>query len=359
MTRLKWSLGLLGAGSVASVLALAYLVVLYPSRTPPPRAAKTVAITLAQDSTLRDVTTQLAGAGLISQPRVFELYARALGASQRLKVGRVLVTSQMTPRQLLQRVASGYGSTPLLITVPEGWNRFDVANRLAEWGVCSREDFLRAEDRAVPLGANDENALPGGEGFLFPDTYWLRDGMPAEHVVARLLENARRHYGALLESDAAAFAELRREFGFGLREVVILASIVEKEAHAPSEQPVIAGVFLNRLRDPNFRPKRLQADPTVAYGCLRAPTLASCVGFDGKRVNRTMTADPQNIYNTYRFDGLPPAPIANPGLSAVRAVLLPARHDFLYFVARGDGRHAFSSTLEAHNLAVQKLPMPH
>jgi UPF0755 protein len=353
---MKWAVGLLAAAVVASVLALAYLVVVYPNRAPPPRAAKTVALALAHEDSLTTVAAQLSGAGLITQPRVFELYARALGASQRLKAGRVLVTAQMTPRQLLQRIATGYGSTPLLITVPEGWNRYDVANRLAEWGVCTRQDFLRAEERAVPLS---DNSAPGAEGFLFPDTYWLRDGMPAEQVVARLLDNARRHFGALMQSEAAGFARLQSDFGFGLREVVVLASIVEKEAHAPSEQPVIAGVFLNRLRDPNFRPKRLQADPTVAYGCLRMPALPSCLGFDGKHVNRIMTADAQNSYNTYRFDGLPPAPIANPGISAIRAVLLPAQHDFLYFVARGDGRHAFSSTLEAHNLAVQKQPAPH
>jgi UPF0755 protein len=117
---------------------------------------------------------------------------------------------------------------------------------------------------------------------------------------------------------------------------------------------VIAGVFLNRLRDPSFHPKRLQADPTVAYGCLLQPELVSCLGFDGKRVTRSMTADPQNLYNTYRIEGLPPSPIANPGLSALRAVLHPAEHGYFYFVARGDGHHSFSASLSEHNQAVQR-----
>ena len=104
-----------------------------------------------------------------------------------------------------------------------------------------------------------------------------------------------------------------------------LASIVERKRRRPSEQPVIAGVFVNRLRDPSFMPKRLQADPTVAYGCAVAPELASCAHFDGHLVTRPMLADTTNPYNTYRLDGLPPGPISNPGLSALRAALHPAR----------------------------------
>jgi UPF0755 protein len=162
----------------------------------------------------------------------------------------------------------------------------------------------------------------------------------------------------LLASEPEARDRLSRELGFGLREIVILASIVEKEAHVPEELPIIAGVFLNRLRDPHFRPKRLQADPTVAYGCLLQPALPSCAGFDGKRVTRIMTADPQNPYNTYRIEGLPPAPIANPGISALKAVLHPSEHGYLYFVARGDGRHTFSANLDAHNLATAAQHSP-
>jgi UPF0755 protein len=238
-----------------------------------------------------------------------------------------------------------------LITIPEGWNRFDVAARLAEWNVCTRAEFLSA-DRAQDSVRSYASDAQSNEGYLFPDTYWLRDGMRAETVLQRLTQNAARRLRLLQQTESEAFANLQSEFGFGVREAVILASIVEKEAHVPSEQPEIAGVFLNRLRDPTFHPKRLQADPTVAYGCLQTPDLPSCLGFDGKHVNRAMIADAQNPFNTYRFEGLPPAPIANPGISALRAVLHPSSHGFFYFVSRGDGHHAFSATLDAHNLAV-------
>lgn len=337
------ALVLAGLFSLA-LLALAWLVIVYPNQPAPLRSeAKTVAIDLNEHTTAEDVAARFSSERLIAEPRLFALYLHVLRADGRIRRGRVLVTAQMSARQLLQRVATGYGTTPLRITIPEGFNRFDIANRLAEWGVCERAAFLASV-------ASDASR----EGYLFPDTYWLHDEMPAEQVIARLTANATRRIGQLQDSDAVAFETLHRDFGFGLREVMILASIVEKEAAVPSEQPIIAGVFLNRLRDERFRPKRLQADPTVAYGCLLMSALPSCSGFDGKRVTRVMTADDQNPYNTYRIEGLPPSPIANPGLSALRAVLHPMTHDYFYFVARGDGHHVFSNNLTAHNLAVQQ-----
>jgi len=329
--------------AVAVIAGLAWLVVVYPTRPPVPGPSRTVALQLGPGTDLRAVAQQLAEAKLIDHAEIFALYARVLGAERRLKQGKILVTSQMTVRQLLQRTAHGFGATPVLLTIPEGYNSFDIAQRLAEWGFDAPQAFLQS---AAHSGKGESS-----EGYLFPDTYWLRDDLRPEQVVARLTDNAERRINKLLASEAPAREQLAREFAFGLREIVILASIVEKEAHVREEQPVIAGVFLNRLRDPRFRPKRLQADPTVAYGCLLHTDLASCTGFDGKHVTRAMTADPQNPYNTYRIEGLPPTPIANPGLSALHAVLHPSEHGYLYFVARGDGRHTFSVNLDAHNQA--------
>lgn len=329
---------------VLVVAVLAWLVVAYPARTPAHAQLRTVALELAPNSSLEMLASQLHRNALIDQPQIFALYARVMGARDRLRTGRVLVTTHMTIRQLLQRTATGYGSTPIRITIPEGYSRFEVAARLAEWNICSAAEFLEATGPQTATG----------EGYLFPDTYWLNDEQAADQVVRKLADNAQRRMQRLFAEEADALATLERDLHFGPREVVILASIVEKEAHVPSEQKVIAGVFLNRLRDPNFRPKRLQADPTVAYGCSLQPELESCRGFDGKRVTRAMTADPLNLYNTYRIEGLPPGPIANPGLAALRAVLHPAEHGYFYFVARGDGHHAFSANLNDHNQAVQR-----
>jgi UPF0755 protein len=120
---------------------------------------------------------------------------------------------------------------------------------------------------------------------------------------------------------------------------------------------VIAGVFFNRLFDPSFRPKRLQADPTVAYGCLVASErVPSCREFDGRHITPAMVRDPENPYSTYRHDGLPPGPICNPGLSSIRAALHPQPHSYFYFVAKGAGRHAFAASLDQHNENVHPEP---
>src|SRR5690606_9189799 len=139
-----------------------------------------------------------------------------------------------------------------------------------------------------------------------------------------------RRFASLAEARAEALGRLSSELGFARHQVVILASIVEKEAAVDDERALIAGVFLNRLRSSTFRPlHRLQADPTVSYGCLAMPEVPSCAGFGG-RISRAMLEDAQNAYNTYRHGGLPPGPIANPGLASLEAVLVPAEHDYLF-----------------------------
>ncbi len=160
---------------------------------------------------------------------------------------------------------------------------------------------------------------------------------------------------AVREQHAARLTELGETLGWTFQEVLTLASVVEKEAAAAVERRTIAGVFLNRLQSETFRPlQRLQADPTVSYGCIAEPDATpSCANFRGT-ITRAMLSDSGNRYNTYRHPGLPPTPICNPGLPSIEAVLDPEPHDYLYFVARGHGRHSFSATLEEHNEAVAR-----
>jgi UPF0755 protein len=336
---------------LAAASAVAYLVVIYPAERG--TGTGTAAVTIGPATTLRDVANQLARDRLVLHPWTFALYGRALGAQSKLRQGRILVMRGMTARELLQRVAVGLGSAAVRITIPEGWTRYEIATRLAEWGLCERAAFIRVTEDPQLLATIDPRAQ-SAEGFLFPDTYWLSDALTPRAIADKLIANGRKRWAALEQTDAEGIRRVREELGFGSYEIFTLASIVEKEAHVPSEQPIIAGVFLNRLRDPKFKPKRLQADPTVAYGCVVQPSLPSCALFDGRRVTRVMTADPANPYNTYRVEGLPPGPIGSPGSSALRAVLEPATHGYFYFVARGDGRHAFTSTLESHGQEVQR-----
>jgi len=263
----------------------------------------------------------------------------------------------MTPLELLQRVALGFGSAELRIVLPEGFSRFDIAARLERWGVCPRARFIAASEDSALL-AELAIAAPSAEGWLFPDTYLLRDDMTPPALIRRFVANARRRLAGLLAEHGTDLERAQRELGFGLQQILTLASIVEKEAKVPAEQRTIAGVFYNRLRDPAFSPKRLQADPTVSYGCALRPELPPCAGSDGKLITRAMLTDPENPYNTYRRDGLPPGPIANPGLRAIAAALAPETHDFFYFVAIGDGRHRFSHSLTDHHAAVEAARKP-
>ncbi|MBN2716426.1 MAG: endolytic transglycosylase MltG, partial [Deltaproteobacteria bacterium] len=181
------------------------------------------------------------------------------------------------------------------------------------------------------------------EGFLFPDTYYFYPDTTAEEVVARMHENFIKKTESLNLPSGSALAEL-----------VTLASIVQAEAKVSDEAPIIAGVYTNRLNPDKFASGRLQADPTVAYGCdLFVPDKPpSCSTFKGVLGSRQLQ-DADNRYNTYRHAGLPPGPICCPGLHALKAALSPKVLPYLYFVVSTDGRHTFSVTLDEHEKAVQ------
>lgn len=336
----------------ASILALGWLTIVYPE-TRGTGAGREVEVAVSKGSSARAVAERLYEKGLVRSPEVFALYVRVIGADRRLNSGRVLLQDSMSVREIVQRLASGFGYAQLRITIPEGYTRFDIAESLQRWGICQSEAFLKeTEDPAVLKQFNID--YPNAEGYLFPDTYEFKEGLTSRTVLARLLTNFRRRSRDLLRQYPKALNRLKDEMGWGMHQVVILASIVEKEAKDPSEQPIIAGVFLNRLRRPEFPLRRLQADPTIAYGCRVAPESSSaCTQFNGKQITRAMIQDENNPYNTYRIEGLPPGPISNPGLGALRAALKPAEHDFFYFVVSDAGRHRFSKSIEGHNRAVR------
>ena len=332
----------------AALGVLFWLLVVYPAN-PVSDGDEVVQIELPQDGDVTTVAKQLADADLIAHPRLWEAYMRLTGAAKRLRSGPIQFRTGMTPEEVARYAAYGLGAIDIWVTIPEGFTRFEIAARLEQQGVTGAREFISAtQSRSVlsELGIEATTA----EGFLFPDTYQFIDAMKAERVVQKMASNFRRRWDGLSGADA-----LQKEFGWSVADIVTLASIVEKEAAVASERAMIAGVFLNRLRSKTFLPRhRLQADPTVSYGCIVEPRAAkSCKGFSGA-ISRAMLEDVDNRYNTYRHPGLPPGPIANPGLAALNAVLHPKRHRFLYFVARGGGRHAFSQTLRQHNINVRR-----
>jgi UPF0755 protein len=239
------------------------------------------------------------------------------------------------------------------VTIPEGWNRFQIASRLANKGVIGDpQAFLSAtQDRSI-LEAHGIGAETA-EGYLFPDTYEFYRGSEPEVIVDVFLSNFNEKWKKV-SLNKAGLTTLAKLGDDPKHVAVILASIVEKEAVKKSEKPIIAGVFLNRLISKPFPSRLLQADPTVSYGCVAGvPLPDSCGGFSGKLARRHLEDD-TNPYNTYVHQGLPPGPIANPGMEALEAVLDPAETDYLYFMSRGNGTHKFSKTLKQHSAAVKK-----
>jgi UPF0755 protein len=242
------------------------------------------------------------------------------------KAGTYSIEPNMTISDVLETLTNG---TPILtrVTIPEGKNMFEIAKKLEAKGITSYKNFIQACRDKKNIKALNIDA-PSVEGYLFPDTYKFAPNTPADSVV-RTMTNL--FYKKVRDLDfSKTFLEKH--------EVIILASIVEKETGAKVERPTIAGVYLNRLK----KKMRLQADPTTIYGIWEK--------FNGNlRRNHLLQ---KTDYNTYKINGLPIGPIASPSLAAIKAVLNPKQHNFIYFVSKNDGTHVFTPTYKEHLKAV-------
>jgi len=342
--------------TIAAVVAI--LLVGYGRLSGPERPAA-VEIDWPANANPDQAASILTTAGLVRSEGAMAMFLRASGGTGDFIPGPHLLPSGATPWELRRMLSRAPDRPTTRVTIPEGFHRFDIAARLEKLHVAGRRAFLAASaDPALldKLGIERGGAVgaESAEGYLFPATYDLPKDSDAREVVTRLVKEGDRRWEALVASRKDGFEALRSSLGWGRREVLTLASLVEKEAAVDEERPLIASVFLNRLLDPSFNPKRLQSDPTSAYGCVAWPDEApSCAGFTG-RVTPAMNQDAKNRYSTYVRPGLPPGPIANPGARSIEAVLAPAATKYLYFVATGAGRHTFSETLEAHNEAIRK-----
>lgn len=302
-------------------------------QTPLSVSAEGATVVIAPGRSLRGIAQDLAAAGFTDSPLYFELLARSSDTAGRLQAGEYRIVRGMTPVDLLQLLASGKVVQHAL-TIVEGWTfgQLMAAVRAHEVLVHTLGDARPSEIMAV-LQRDGEHP----EGRFLPDTYHFPRGTSDKDVLARAYaamdKTLQREWGA-----RAPDLPFRSPY-----EALTLASIVEKETAVPAERPRIAGVFVRRLKANML----LQTDPTVIYGLGAA--------FDGNLRSRDLRAD--TPYNTYVRTGLPPTPIALPGVDAIRAVLHPADGDELYFVSRGDGSHHFSATLEEHARAVRKYQL--
>lgn len=261
------------------------------------------------------IANELASKGIVENP-VWFLAARAMRFGKRLQAGEYEFDKPATPLQIVDKLIRG-DVHYYEVVIPEGSNIFDVAHLMAQAGVGTKESFL--------------NEVRDKEGFLFPATYRFTKGATPKQLVRQMDARFKR---AWTEAGAPASANQK--------ELITLASLVEKEAKVPDERTRIASVYSNRLD----RGMKLDCDPTVIYAAL----------LEGKYKGTIYRSDldRESPYNTYRVTGLPPGPIANPGLESLKAAVNPAKTDYLFFVAKpdGSGQHIFSKSIGEHNKAV-------
>ena len=320
LLRIVLLLGLLG---LAGVFWL-FRRIEYPSA---PSNPQEVTLFVPFGSSTREIFRRLAAEDVVAPAWLAEAYYRLARSARPLQAGEYRFTRPTALSEVLDRMARG-DVVKHTIVVPEGLTAEETFELFWSRGVSRPEAFRKAfQDpqlvASLAAGAKDL------EGFLYPDTYVVTRSTSARQIVESMVANFRRHFTPELRIRAAAQERT-------LRDAVTLASIVQKETSLPREAPVIAGVYGNRLR----RGMRLQADPTVAYALKR----------DGKWTGVLYRSDYgyESPYNTYLYGGLPPGPISNPGLAALKAAVAPARTDYLYFVANNSGGHAFSRTFEEH-----------
>lgn len=290
-------------------------------------------VEVPRGSSVAAIGRRLADAGVVADARWFRIAAWRRGAHATLQAGEYRFTTAASPLEVVDRLVRG-DVYHRLVTFREGLTKWEKAAVFAAQGLGDADTFLAAASN-VALVAHIDPAARDLEGYLFPDTYALPRSATADDLVRMMTSRF-----------LSVFDEARRERaaarGLTVREVVTLASLVEKETSIAEERPVVAGVYVNRLRIG----MGLQCDPTVIYALQRAGL------YDGNLTRENLRFD--SPYNTYRYAGLPPGPIASPGQASIDAALAPADVPYLYFVSRNDGSHVFATTLREHNANVQR-----
>jgi UPF0755 protein len=276
---------------------------------------------------------RLVDGGVIRDRSTYRMAVWMTGQGRHLKAGDYRFDRAMTPFEVIDKIARG-DVYVIHVTFPEGLTMTEMAKLFESHGLGPASSFLEAAKDPAPIRDLDP-AATDLEGYLFPETYALTRKTDAGKLVRLMVAAFNR---ALAPELRAAAAERKQT----IRQTVTLASIVEKETAKAEERPIVAGVYINRLRIG----MPLQCDPTVIYALQRAGA------FTGNLRRDDLAFD--SPYNTYRYPGLPPGPIASPGKASLEAVVRPADVDFVYFVSRNDGSHEFASTLGEHNRNVQK-----
>ncbi len=295
-----------------------------------PRADETMRIHIRPGMSFAQILEMLEKSNLIGNPVLFRLQARFRGGAKNFQAGVYALKASMSPREIYRHLSEGR-VVQRTITIPEGYNIRAIARMIRRAKLTGEGEILRLSRDASFLRELNITAA-SLEGYLFPDTYHFPVGTPAKKILGFMVRTMRRKFSPALRKQA-------KRMGFTIHQTLTLASIIEKETSLSSERPLIAAVFINRLK----RSMRLQSDPTVIYGLPQ---------FDGNITKKDLRYD--SPYNTYLHRGLPPGPIASPGLESIKSALNPAKVKYLYFVATKNGGHQFSRTYREHRRAVNR-----
>src|SRR5215469_3336128 len=316
---------------IAIVIGGAYAALQYYWLSPTERFAPPREVTIKKGESFRQIARALADAGVVRSEFALRIYGRLSGTATDIKPGDYAFKGGERVPDIIGHLVRG-DFVVVTITIPEGLTVHEIAERVAATGLICQDEFENAARDGAIVRALGLMPL-GAEGYLFPATYKFSPHAKTDDVLAAML--ARFYQILTPEVEQRMF-----EQGLDPRRLVTMASIVEKEAKAPSERPLIAGVFYNRLR----LGMPLQSDPTAEYE------------LDGARESAVSAVHTASAFNTYGFTGLPPGPIANPGLKSIEAALYATRTDYLYFVARDNGTHVFSKSYDQHrrNIALER-----
>jgi len=319
----------------------------YAMRLPAPpteavESAPPLTFTVAQGMSPDAIGKSLVDAGILTDIRRYNLLVSLDGAGRELRAGCYIFSKSTPASELVRRLRGGITSAKL-IPIPEGRRLEEIGTIVERAGITTEADWAAALKNAprnrLPVPPPPSRSLLG---YLLPASYPLQCQASAPDLVASMLD-------AFTAQVTPEIISAAKSHSLSLDDTVILASIVEREAVQKAEQPIIASVFINRLKVG----LPLQADPTVQFALANAqPPSASGTWWKTQLTTADLAID--SAYNTYKHAGLPPGPIANPGIDAIRAVANPAPSDYLYFVAKGDGAHAFARTLAEHNDNVAK-----
>jgi UPF0755 protein len=335
----KTLLGLIG---LALVCAAGVGVVAYRfANTPASDSEAVIPFEVGPGESFKTVARKLEQEGLVSSAKKFELFARVTGGGNKVLVGEYAIRRNMVPAEVLSIITSGK-SIKHIVTIPEGYNIFEIAELLERQGVTSHDEFLKLVRDPVLVKELLGEEASSLEGYLFPETYHITKYTGTRALVHMMVERFMQNFTKLQSVPGWNAARLTRH------QLVTLASIVEKETGAPEERTIISSVFHNRLREK----MKLQTDPTVIYG------IWDQTGQWNRNISHDDLVTPSK-YNTYTFTGLPVGPIANPGYEALVAAGGPAQTDYFFFVSRNDGTHVFSRDYSQHRNAVSKFQLDH